>query len=50
MTQIYYNDEALFSGIVSVLRGTEWAATGKVTQEIPDDFQLKLNLIAALFN
>ncbi|WP_282179428.1 ThuA domain-containing protein [Maribacter stanieri] len=24
--------------IVSVLRGTEWAATGKVTQEIPDDF------------
>lgn len=25
--------------IVSFLRGTEWAATGKVTQEIPEDFQ-----------
>jgi len=24
--------------IVSILRGTEWAATGKVTQPIPDDF------------
>ncbi|WP_291965197.1 ThuA domain-containing protein [Maribacter sp.] len=24
--------------IVSILRGTEWAATGKVTQTIPDDF------------
>jgi type 1 glutamine amidotransferase len=24
--------------IVSFLRGTEWAATGKVTQEIPEDF------------
>jgi len=24
--------------IVSFLRGTEWAATGKVTQPIPDDF------------
>jgi type 1 glutamine amidotransferase len=24
--------------IVTFLRGTEWAATGKVTQKIPDDF------------
>jgi type 1 glutamine amidotransferase len=24
--------------IVSFLRGTEWAATGKVTQEMPEDF------------
>ena len=24
--------------IVSLQRGTEWAATGKVTSEIPEDF------------
>lgn len=28
--------------IVSFLRGTEWAATGKVTQEIPNDFPTAL--------
>lgn len=35
------HDDYSFEGvgfIVSFLRGTEWAATGKVTQPIPDDF------------
>jgi hypothetical protein len=27
--------------IVTFLRGTEWAATGKVTQEVPADFPQK---------
>jgi type 1 glutamine amidotransferase len=26
------------SFIVTFLRGTEWAATGNVTQKVPDDF------------
>jgi type 1 glutamine amidotransferase len=29
------------SFIVTFLRGTEWAATGKVTQKVPDDFPRK---------
>lgn len=35
------HDDYSFEGvgfIVSFLRGVEWAATGKVTQDIPDDF------------
>lgn len=35
------HDTEAFEGvgfITTLLRGTEWAATGKVTQEIPDDF------------
>jgi len=35
------HDTEAFEGIgfiVTFLRGSEWAATGKVTQEIPDDF------------
>jgi len=29
------------SFIVTFLRGTEWAATGKVTQKVPDGFPKK---------
>jgi type 1 glutamine amidotransferase len=29
------------SFIVTLLRGTEWAATGEVTQNVPDDFPRK---------
>ncbi len=38
------HDTEAFEGvgfIVTFLRGTEWAATGEVTQEIPDDFPAK---------
>lgn len=38
------HDTEAFEGvgfIVTFLRGTEWAASGKVTQEVPDDFPAK---------
>jgi type 1 glutamine amidotransferase len=35
--------------IVSFLRGVEWAATGKVTQPIPDDFPTSENATSRPF-
>ena len=42
-TTLGHDTEALegVGFIVTLLRGTEWAATGKVTQEIPKDFPSK---------
>ena len=46
------HDTEAFEGvgfIVTFLRGTEWAATGKVTQEIPKDFPSKGNATSRKF-